>query len=111
MRVVVVIDVGTTSIKGSAVSLGGAESVVLQASSTPTPAANADGTHDALALLVAIEAAVGSLVAPLPADSCVALGFTTFVMNLVGVDDDGAPVTPLLTVRRWSVRACLRVSE
>ena len=66
-----------------------------------TPPFNDDGTLDADAVLHAIETALDAALAALAPSVCAVafVAFTSFVMNLVGVDSRGNVATPLLTVR------------
>lgn len=120
--VAVVLDVGSSSVRASCFALvrardGGRPEWVLIDGSMQQQHADAIDEHgEADARLLRetaerlVDGALDFLRAVDLADRVVGLGFSTFAMNVLGVDAAGEPVTPVYTVRADLRRAVARVN-
>ncbi|GAB5031647.1 sugar (pentulose and hexulose) kinases [Nannochloropsis oceanica] len=103
-RIGVAVDIGSSSVRCSAYVLrrdGGVAFIPGTLAQVKRDAMRPDGTVDAICILQDVESVL---------DACLCLvrgkglgpyvavvGFAAFVMNLVGVDREGSPITPVLT--------------
>ncbi len=94
------VDVGSTTIKCTVVRSAVALTPVA-VRAVPTPAFSDTGCLNAAAVLKGVDELIDGVITDvvIPHGNRIAfVAFTSFVMNLVGVNVDDTPVTPVLTV-------------
>ena len=99
--IILAVDIGTTSTRASLYDASAAlvAGAAVQIPNTLETAADGRATFDAEQLCRAVIAAVDRLLSmqPLPRGAIAALAMDTFVGNILGVDRNGTPVTPVFT--------------